>query len=238
MANKNSKNIDINEVEKFNLLAHKWWDPSSEFKPLHEINPLRLGYIKSSVNLSGKSILDVGCGGGILAESLANEGAMVTGIDQGDKVIKIAKLHSKESCLDINYKCMNIEDFLKNNKSKYDVITCLEMLEHVPNPSSVINACAELLKPGGRIFFSTINKNPKAFLFAIVGAEYLLNLLPKGTHEYSKFIKPSELIHWCNESGLVMKGIIGMTYNPITKRYKLGNDVSVNYMVEISFLNE
>jgi len=238
MANKNSKNIDINEVEKFNLLAHKWWDPSSEFKPLHEINPLRLGYIKSTVNLYGKKVLDVGCGGGILAESLATEGAMVTGIDQGDKVIKIAKLHSKESCLDINYKCTNIEYFLKNNKDKYDVITCLEMLEHVPNPSSVINACAQLLKPGGRIFFSTINKNPKAFLFAIVGAEYLLNLLPKGTHEYSKFIKPSKLIHWCNESGLVLKSIIGMTYNPITKRYKLGNDVSVNYMVEISFPNE
>jgi 2-polyprenyl-6-hydroxyphenyl methylase/3-demethylubiquinone-9 3-methyltransferase len=238
MANKNSKNIDINEVEKFNLLAHKWWDPSSEFKPLHEINPLRLGYIKSRVNLSGKSVLDVGCGGGILAESLAKEKANVTGIDQGEKVIKIAKLHCKESKLDINYKCMNIEDFFKKNKSKFDIITCLEMLEHVPDPSSVINACASLLKPGGRIFFSTINKNPKAFLFAIVGAEYLLNLLPKGTHEYSKFIKPSQLIHWCNDSGLRLKSIVGMTYNPVTKKYKLGDDVSVNYLVEISFLNE
>ena len=238
MANKNSKNIDINEVEKFNLLAHKWWDPSSEFKPLHEINPLRLGYIKSCVDLSGKSVLDVGCGGGILAESLAKQKANVTGIDQGEKVIKIAKLHCKESKLDINYKCLNIEDFLKKNKDKFDIITCLEMLEHVPDPGSVINACASLLKPGGRIFFSTINKNPKAFLFAIVGAEYLLNLLPKGTHEYSKFIKPSQLIHWCNDSGLRLKSIVGMTYNPITKKYKLGDDVSVNYLVEISFLNE
>ena len=238
MENKNKNNVDIQEIEKFNLLAHKWWDPTSEFKPLHEINPLRLNFIKSSVNIKGKKILDVGCGGGILSESLANEGADVTGIDQGDRVIKIAKLHAKESGIKVKYKHINIEDFYKNTDERFDVITCLEMLEHVPDPNSVINTCSKLLMPGGKIYFSTINKNLKAFLFAIIGAEYILNLLPKGTHEYKKFIKPSQLQAWANSNGLSFDSIIGMTYNPITQKYKLSQDTSVNYIVEVSSVND
>ncbi|MDB2703603.1 bifunctional 2-polyprenyl-6-hydroxyphenol methylase/3-demethylubiquinol 3-O-methyltransferase UbiG [Methylophilaceae bacterium] len=238
MENKNKNNVDIQEIEKFNLLAHKWWDPTSEFKPLHEINPLRLNYIKSSVNIKGKKILDVGCGGGILSESLANEGADVTGIDQGDRVIKIAKLHAKESGIKVKYKHINIEDFYKNTDERFDVITCLEMLEHVPDPNSIINTCSKLLMPGGKIYFSTINKNLKAFLFAIIGAEYILNLLPKGTHEYKKFIKPSQLQAWANSNGLSFDSIIGMTYNPITQKYKLSQDTSVNYIVEVSSVND
>ena len=238
MENKNKNNVDIQEIEKFNLLAHKWWDPTSEFKPLHEINPLRLNYIKSSVNIKGKKILDVGCGGGILSESLANEGADVTGIDQGDRVIKIAKLHAKESGIKVKYKHINIEDFYKSTDERFDVITCLEMLEHVPDPNSIINTCSKLLMPGGKIYFSTINKNLKAFLFAIIGAEYILNLLPKGTHEYKKFIKPSQLQAWANSNGLSFDSIIGMTYNPITQKYKLSQDTSVNYIVEVSSVND
>ncbi|MEJ6766300.1 MAG: bifunctional 2-polyprenyl-6-hydroxyphenol methylase/3-demethylubiquinol 3-O-methyltransferase UbiG [Methylophilales bacterium] len=238
MENKNKNNVDIQEIEKFNLLAHKWWDPTSEFKPLHEINPLRLNFIKSSVNIKGKKILDVGCGGGILSESLANEGADVTGIDQGDRVIKIAKLHAKESGIKVKYKHINIEDFYKNTDERFDVITCLEMLEHVPDPNSIINTCSKLLMPGGKIYFSTINKNLKAFLFAIIGAEYILNLLPKGTHEYKKFIKPSQLHAWANSNGLSFDSIIGMTYNPITQKYKLSQDTSVNYIVEVSSVND
>jgi 2-polyprenyl-6-hydroxyphenyl methylase / 3-demethylubiquinone-9 3-methyltransferase len=238
MENKNKNNVDIQEIEKFNLLAHKWWDPTSEFKPLHEINPLRLNFIKSSVNIKGKKILDVGCGGGILSESLANEGADVTGIDQGDRVIKIAKLHAKESGIKVKYKHINIEDFYKNTDERFDVITCLEMLEHVPDPNSIINTCSKLLMPGGKIYFSTINKNLKAFLFAIIGAEYILNLLPKGTHEYKKFIKPSQLQAWANSNGLSFDSIIGMTYNPITRKYKLSQDTSVNYIVEVSSVND
>lgn len=235
MATKNKSNIDSDEIEKFNLLAHKWWDSTSEFKPLHDINPLRLDYIKSKINLANKHVLDVGCGGGILTESLAKEGAIVTGIDQGDKVIKIAQIHALENNLNIDYKQLNIEDFLKKNKKKYDVITCLEMLEHVPDPSSVIQACRRLLKPDGRMFFSTINRNPKSFLFAIIGAEYVLKLLPKGTHTYEKFITPAELIQWCRENELNVLDIIGMTYNPILKRYKLEKDTSVNYLIEVAF---
>jgi len=238
MENKNKNNVDIQEIEKFNLLAHKWWDPTSEFKPLHEINPLRLNFIKSSVNIKGKKILDVGCGGGILSESLANEGADVTGIDQGDRVIKIAKLHAKESGIKVKYKHINIEDFYKNTDERFEVITCLEMLEHVPDPNSIINTCSKLLMPGGKIYFSTINKNLKAFLFAIIGAEYILNLLPKGTHEYKKFIKPSQLQAWANSNGLSFDSIIGMTYNPITQKYKLSQDTSVNYIVEVSSVND
>ena len=238
MENKNKNNVDPEEIEKFNLLAHKWWDPTSEFKPLHEINPLRLNFIKSSVNIKGKKILDVGCGGGILSESLANEGADVTGIDQGDRVIKIAKLHAKESGIKVKYKHINIEDFYKNTDERFDVITCLEMLEHIPDPNSIINTCSKLLMPGGKIYFSTINKNLKAFLFAIIGAEYILNLLPKGTHEYKKFIKPSQLQAWANSNGLSFDSIIGMTYNPITRKYKLSQDTSVNYIVEVSLVND
>tara|TARA_B100000787_G_scaffold158477_1_gene135929 strand:+ start:247 stop:963 length:717 start_codon:yes stop_codon:yes gene_type:complete len=233
MANKNKENIDYKEVEKFNLLAHKWWDETSEFKPLHQINPLRLSFIASKVKLSSAKVLDVGCGGGILSESLAKEGADVTGIDQGENVIKIAKLHMKESNLTINYKQLNIEDYFNSNKEKFDVITCLEMLEHVPDPSSIIDKCAALIKPGGTIFFSTINRNPKSFLFAIIGAEYVLNLLPKGTHEYKKFITPAELREWCLIKQLDFKSIIGMTYNPFLQEYKLENNTSVNYIVEV-----
>jgi len=233
MAKKIKENIDHNEVEKFNLLAHKWWDETSEFKPLHQINPLRLNFIASKVNLSSAKVLDVGCGGGILSESLAKAGAKVTGIDQGENVIKIAKLHMKESNLSINYKQLNIEDYYKINNEKFDVITCLEMLEHVPDPSSIINKCAALIKPGGTIFFSTINRNPKSFLFAIIGAEYILNLLPKGTHEYSKFITPSELREWCLMNKLDFKSITGMSYNPFLQTYKLGDDTTVNYIVEV-----
>ena len=238
MANKDKKNIDQAEVEKFNALAHKWWDSTSEFKPLHEINPLRVGFIKSKINLRGKVLLDVGCGGGILSEAMAKEGAHVTAIDQGEKVIKIAQLHNLESKLDINYKQLNIEDFCIKNKNKFDVITCLEMLEHVPDPASIVRACKSLLKPNGRIFFSTINRNPKSFLFAIVGAEYILKLLPKGTHSYEKFITPSELMGWCEEEGLNFIDIVGMSYNPIIKKYSLGKDVSVNYLVEVGFSND
>ena len=238
MANKDKKNIDQAEVEKFNALAHKWWDSTSEFKPLHEINPLRVGFIKSKINLRGKVLLDVGCGGGILSEAMAKEGAHVTAIDQGEKVIKIAQLHNLESKLDINYKQLNIEDFYIKNKNKFDVITCLEMLEHVPDPASIVRACKSLLKPNGRIFFSTINRNPKSFLFAIVGAEYILKLLPKGTHSYEKFITPSELMGWCEEEGLNFIDIVGMSYNPIIKKYSLGKDVSVNYLVEVGFNND
>ena len=238
MANKNKKNVDTHEIEKFNLLAHKWWDPTSEFKPLHEINPLRLNFIKSSVNLNGKKVLDVGCGGGILSESLASKGADVTGIDQGDKVIQIAKLHANESGVKVKYKHINIEDFYKNTDERFDVITCLEMLEHVPDPNSIINTCSKLLKPGGKVFFSTINKNLKAFLFAIIGAEYILNLLPKGTHEYKKFIKPSQLQAWTSRNNLSFDSIIGMTYNLITQKYKLSQDTSVNYIIEASSVND
>lgn len=238
MAKEDKKNIDQAEVEKFNALAHKWWDPTSEFKPLHEINPLRVNFIKSKVDLKGKKLLDVGCGGGILSESMAREGAHVTAIDQGEKVIKIAQLHNLESKLDIDYKQLNIEDFCKKNKNKFDVITCLEMLEHVPNPASIVMACSSLLKPNGKIFFSTINRNPKSFLFAIIGAEYILKLLPKGTHSYEKFITPAELMSWCEVERLNFNDIVGMTYNPLLKKYSLGKDVSVNYLVEVSFKND
>ncbi len=235
---KQNINVDLNEVEKFNKIAHKWWDPSSEFKPLHDINPLRVNYINDLFPLNEKNILDVGCGGGILAESMARLGGNVTGIDQSEIAIKIAKLHAKENNLSIDYKLLNIEDFLKKNSNKFDVITCLEMIEHVPDPSSIITSCAKKLKKNGRLYVSTINRNLKAFLFAIVGAEYILNLLPKGTHHYDKFIKPSEVKFWANSLNMNISNITGMTYNPFLKKYSLGSDVSVNYILELRFNND
>lgn len=235
---KQNINVDLNEVEKFNKIAHKWWDPSSEFKPLHDINPLRVNYINDLFPLNEKNILDVGCGGGILAESMARLGGNVTGIDQSDIAIKIAKLHAKENNLSIDYKLLNIEDFLKKDSNKFDVITCLEMIEHVPDPASIITSCAKKLKKNGRLYVSTINRNLKAFLFAIVGAEYILNLLPKGTHHYDKFIKPSEVKSWTNSLNMNISNITGMTYNPFLKKYSLGSDVSVNYILELRFNND
>lgn len=235
---KQNSNVDLNEVEKFNKIAHKWWDPSSEFKPLHDINPLRVNYINNLFTLDKKNILDVGCGGGILAESMAKFGGNVTGIDQSEIAIKIAQLHAKENNLSINYKLLNIEDFLKKDSSKFDVITCLEMIEHVPDPASIITSCSKKLKKNGRLYVSTINRNLKAFLFAIVGAEYILNLLPRGTHHYDKFIKPSEVKSWANGLNMNISNITGMTYNPFLKKYSLGSDVSVNYILELRFSND
>jgi len=235
---KQNSNVDLNEVEKFNKIAHKWWDPSSEFKPLHDINPLRVNYINNLFPLDKKNILDVGCGGGILAESMAKLGGNVTGIDQSEIAIKIAQLHAKENNLSINYKLLNIEDFLRKDSSKFDVITCLEMIEHVPDPASIITSCSKKLKKNGRLYVSTINRNLKAFLFAIVGAEYILNLLPRGTHHYDKFIKPSEVKSWANGLNMNISNITGMTYNPFLKKYSLGSDVSVNYILELRFNND
>ncbi len=224
-------NVDPDEIAKFNELASRWWDPSSEFKPLHDINPLRLNYIQEQAGLKNKKVLDVGCGGGILSDSMALVGAQVTGIDMGEAPLKVAKLHQLESGAQVDYQQSTAEDFAKQHPHQFDVITCMEMLEHVPDPSSVIQACAELLKPGGHVFFSTINRNPKAFLFAIVGAEYMLKLLPKGTHEYKKFIKPSELTRWARFGGLKLQNMSGMNYNPMTKEFKLNKNVSVNYLL-------
>jgi 2-polyprenyl-6-hydroxyphenyl methylase/3-demethylubiquinone-9 3-methyltransferase len=224
-------NVDHSEIDKFSALAHRWWDPTSEFKPLHAINPLRLGWIQSITNLQGKRILDVGCGGGILAESLSKAGATVTGIDLSTKALKVAELHQLESGTSVRYLTISAEDLAKEESQSYDVVTCMEMLEHVPDPSSVVQACAKLCKPGGHIFFSTLNRNPKSYLFAIIGAEYILQLLPKGTHQYEKFIKPSELAQFTRVAGLEVIELKGMTYNPITQIYRLGSDTDVNYMM-------
>jgi len=224
-------NVDANEINKFEALAARWWDPDSEFKPLHEINPLRLDYINRRAPLAGKSVIDVGCGGGILAESMAVAGAQVTGIDMGEAPLAVARLHQHESNVTVDYQQSTAEDFAELKPASFDVVTCMEMLEHVPQPASVIEACAKLVKPGGHIFFSTLNRNPKSFLFAIVGAEYLLNILPRGTHEYQKFIKPSELSTWARQATLNVREITGMTYNPFSKKYSLGYDVGVNYLV-------
>ncbi len=225
-------NIDLDEVEKFASLAARWWDKDSEFKPLHDINPLRLNYIKEQCggSLIGKRILDVGCGGGILCESFALEGAEVVGIDLAEAGLEVAKLHLLESGLNVNYQKITAEEFAESNAETFDIVTCMEMLEHVPEPSSIIKSCSKLAKPQGKVFFSTINRNPKSYFFAIVGAEYVLNLLPKGTHNYEKFIRPSEIDRWARRNNLSINSIIGMTYNPITKRYKLEKDVSVNYL--------
>ncbi len=224
-------NVDQSEIDKFSALAHRWWDPTSEFKPLHAINPLRLGWIESVTSLTGKKVLDVGCGGGILAESLSKAGGIVTGIDLSNKALKVAELHQLESNTSVQYRSISAEDEAKQEPENYDVVTCMEMLEHVPDPSSVVQACATLCKPGGSIFFSTLNRNPKSYLFAIIGAEYILKLLPKGTHEYDKFIKPSELAGFTRQAGLELLEIKGMTYNPLTQIYRLGSDTDVNYMI-------
>lgn len=224
-------NYDTAELNKFSDLAHKWWDKTSEFKPLHDINPLRLNYVDQAVSLAGKTVLDVGCGGGILSESMAEKGAIVTGIDLSEKALKVAQLHSLDSGVDVNYRLIAVEELAEETPASFDVVTCLEMLEHVPNPASVVQACAKLVKPGGHVFFSTINRNAKAYVFAVIGAEYVLNMLPKGTHDYAKFLKPSELASFIRNSNLSLQHQIGMSYNPITKHYWLDNDVSVNYMM-------
>lgn len=227
----NNQNVDAAELNKFSDLAHKWWDKNSEFKPLHDINPLRLNYINDAASLKGKTVLDVGCGGGILSESMAQLGAKVTGIDLGEKSLKVAQLHSLESGVDVDYQLISVEKLAELQPFSFDVVTCLEMLEHVPNPASVVQACANLVKPGGHVFFSSINRNPKAYLFAVIGAEYVLNLLPRGTHDYAKFIKPSELASWMRNANLSLQHQIGMSYNPITKNYWLSADTSVNFMM-------
>ena len=224
------KNVDDIEIQKFEALAHRWWDPNSEFKPLHDINPLRVNYISRTTGLAEKEILDIGCGGGILAEALANHGAKVTAIDLAEASLSVAKIHLLESKLDIDYRFASAEEMAEKDSRRYDIVTCLEMLEHVPDPASIVKACFSLTKPGGVVFFSTINRNPKSYLFAIVGAEYILNLLPKGTHDYSKFIKPSELAQWCRDVDLKLNDQIGMGYNPLTKRYFLQNNLDVNYI--------
>lgn len=228
-------NVDHAEIAKFEALASRWWDKESEFKPLHDINPLRTNYVDRFASLAGKKVLDVGCGGGILSESMAQRGAEVMGIDMGEAPLSVAKLHSLESGLNIDYRQVPVEQLAEEMPGQFDVVTCLEMLEHVPDPSSIIRACYKLVKPGGKLFFSTINRNPKAYLFAIIGAEYVLQLLPKGTHEYDKFIKPSELTRWCRDTGLEVMDMTGLTYNPLTKVYKLKpQDVDVNYMIATS----
>ena len=225
-------NVDPEEIAKFEKLASRWWDPNSEFKPLHDINPLRADWIDDLADIKGKSVLDVGCGGGLLCEALVHRGAKVTGIDMGEAPLAVARLHQLESGIEVSYEQSTAESFAEQHTEKFDVVTCLEMLEHVPDPSAVVSACAALCRPGGDLFFSTINRNPKAFLFAIVGAEYVLNLLPRGTHEYAKLIKPSELARWIREAGLEMLEMTGMTYNPISKHYRLrSDDVSVNYLI-------
>ena len=224
-------NADPIELEKFSLLAHKWWDPNSEFKPLHEINPLRLGYIDQIASISGKSVLDVGCGGGILTESMADLGAKVTGIDLADKSLQVAKLHLLESGKQVEYRKVAVEELAAEQPAHYDVVTCMEMLEHVPDPAAIVAACAKLVKPDGHVFFSTLNRNPKSYLLAIIGAEYVLNLLPRGTHDFAKFIKPSELAQWCRNAGLDVSDVTGMSYNPLDKTYSLGRDADVNYMM-------
>ena len=226
-----TNNVDHAEIAKFEALASRWWDPASEFKPLHDINPLRLDFIDERTGLNGKQVLDVGCGGGILSESMAARGARVTGIDMGEAPLAVARLHLKESGEQVDYQRIPVEQLAAQQPGSFDVVTCLEMLEHVPDPASVIDACSRLVKPGGHVFFSTINRNPKAWLMAIVGAEYILRLLPKGTHEYRKLIKPSELGQWARQAALNIQELTGMHYNPLTQHYHLGPGVDVNYLV-------
>jgi len=225
-------NVDTAEISKFEALASRWWDPQSEFKPLHEINPLRLAYIDGIASIQGKQVLDVGCGGGILSESMAAKGAEVTGIDMGAAPLEVARLHLLETGEEVDYQQIPVEELASQRAAEFDVVTCMEMLEHVPDPASVVTACARLVKPGGHVFFSTLNRNPKSYLFAILGAEYLLKMLPKGTHDYAKFIRPSELNQWIRKAELITLDISGMIYNPLTGVYKLHpRDVDVNYLV-------
>ena len=229
------QNIDKEEVEKFDDLAKSWWDPQGDFKSLHQINPLRINFIKERTTLAGKQVLDIGCGGGLLAEVLSDLGAIVTAIDASEKTINVAKAHAKKVGSNVNYIKASLEEFSKiKPKAKFDVITCLEMLEHVPDPLQILKKCSDLLNQDGDLFLSTINRNPRSYLFAIIGAEYLLNLLPKGTHDYSKFIKPSELSKWLNKSNLNTIEVVGLSYNPITDNYWLGKDIAVNYLLYAS----
>lgn len=223
-------NVDPEEVAKFQALAARWWDEAGDFKPLHDINPLRLGFIQKRIALEQKTVLDVGCGGGILAEAMARAGATVTGIDVVEASLSVARLHLQESGLSVDYRRANAEELAASEPAAFDVVTCLEVLEHVPDPSEVVRACHALSKPGGHVVFSTINRNPKAYLFAIIGAEYVLNLLPRGTHEYAKFIRPSELERWAREAGLGLDDMMGLHYNPVTRHYSLGDNVEVNYL--------
>ncbi|WP_136067684.1 bifunctional 2-polyprenyl-6-hydroxyphenol methylase/3-demethylubiquinol 3-O-methyltransferase UbiG [Modicisalibacter radicis] len=225
-------NVDSSEIAKFEALASRWWDPDSEFKPLHEINPLRLDFIDARAGLAGKTALDVGCGGGILSEAMAHRGARVTGIDLGATPLEVARMHQQESGVTVDYRQVSAEEMAAEHPGEYDIVTCLEMLEHVPDPAAVVRACATLVRPGGHVFFSTINRNPKAYAFAIIGAEYVLSLLPRGTHDYRKFIRPSELSNWCRATGLRVREQSGLTYNPLTRTYRLApRDVSVNYLM-------
>ena len=223
-------NADPIELQKFSALAAKWWDPTSEFKPLHAINPLRLEWIDRIAPLAGRRVLDVGCGGGILTEAMARKGALATGIDLAEKSLKVAGLHKLESGVAVDYECVSAEDLAAREPGSFDMVTCMEMLEHVPDPASTVRACAALVKPGGQVFFSTLNRNPKSYLFAVIGAEYLLRLLPRGTHDYAKFIKPSELARFCRMAGLEAGATTGMSYNPLTDHYWLGRDTDVNYL--------
>ena len=224
-------NVDPAEVEKFSKLAHRWWDPEGEFRPLHDINPLRLEWIARHADLEEAAVLDIGCGGGILAEAMARRGARVTGIDLSEKALRVAELHLHESGLSVRYERAAVEEYAGLHAGEFDLVTCMELLEHVPEPASMVAACARLVRPGGQVFFSTINRNPKSYLFAVIGAEYVLGLLPKGTHDYMRFIKPSELSRWSRAAGLRPDELIGMSYNPITRRYRLGRDCDVNYLL-------
>ena len=226
-----STNVDDAEIYKFSELAARWWDPDSEFRPLHQINPLRLDYVEQRSPLAGRKVLDVGCGGGIFSESMAVAGAEVTGIDMAEAPLSVARLHAMESGVEVDYRKVTAEELADEAPGHYDIVTCMEMLEHVPDPASVVRACAALVKPGGTVYFSTLNRNPKSFVMAIIGAEYILRLLPRGTHQYGKFIRPSELDGWCRDAGLGLRGMIGMHYNPFTRVYSLGPGVDVNYIV-------